>query len=105
MLAQALLDPLNQRFVLLSETCVPLYPAPLVWVQLQGETRSRLNACAYSSDPSDEDWRMAYRSAQRISCLTDRYIMPGPCPPLSGEGCMACKSRPGGIWQLNVGEL
>lgn len=61
LLAQALSDPLNSRFVLLSETCVPLYPAPLVWAQLQGETRSRLNACANASDPNDETWRMTYR--------------------------------------------
>ena len=63
LLAQALSDPLNSRFVLLSETCVPLYPAPLVWAQLQGETRSRLNACANASDPNDEAWRMTYRCA------------------------------------------
>lgn len=63
LLAQALSDPLNSRFVLLSETCVPLYPAPLVWAQLQGETRSRLNACANASDPNDETWRMTYRCA------------------------------------------
>ena len=42
---------------------MPLYPAPLVWAQLQGETRSRLNACANASNPDDESWRMAYRSA------------------------------------------
>ena len=63
LLAQALSDPLNLRFMLLSETCVPLYPAPLVWAQLQGETRSRLNACANASNPDDESWTMSYRSA------------------------------------------
>ena len=61
LMRQALSDPLNQRFVLLSETCVPLYPAPLVWAQLQGETRSRVNACSNSSNPDDENWRMTYR--------------------------------------------
>lgn len=61
LMRQALADPLNQRFVLLSETCVPLYPAPLVWAQLQGETRSRVNACANGSNPDDENWRMTYR--------------------------------------------
>ena len=66
LLAQALSDPLNSRFVLLSETCVPLYPAPLVWAQLQGETRSRLNACANVSDPNDDSWRMTYRCAANV---------------------------------------
>ena len=61
LLRSALEDPANARFVLLSETCVPLYPAPVVWAQLQGEPRSRLNACARAGDAADEDARMSYR--------------------------------------------
>lgn len=78
---QALSDPLNSRFMLLSETCVPLYPAPLVWAQLQGETRSRLNACANASDPDDETWRMAYRLAAPTPCCV-------PCLAAAGVGCL-----------------
>lgn len=73
LLAQALSDPLNSRFMLLSETCVPLYPAPLVWAQLQGETRSRLNACTNASNPDDESWRMTYRSAS--CCMTSNLML------------------------------
>ena len=58
LLGAALEDPANARFVLLSETCVPLYPAAVVWAQLLGEPRSRLNAC---TQPGDEDGRMTYR--------------------------------------------
>lgn len=44
-LKQAILDPLNQRFVLLSETCVPLYPPSTVYQQLMIGSKSRINAC------------------------------------------------------------
>ncbi|KAK9834873.1 hypothetical protein WJX81_005657 [Elliptochloris bilobata] len=40
-------NPSNAFFVLLSEACVPLYPATVVYLQLVSEPRSRLNAgCA-----------------------------------------------------------
>lgn len=46
LLAAALADPRNQRFVLLSETCAPLYPPHVLHSQLLSEARSRVNACA-----------------------------------------------------------
>ena len=46
LLAAALADPRNQRFVLLSETCAPLYPAAATYAQLMAEPKSRVNACA-----------------------------------------------------------
>ncbi len=45
LLVAALAQPHNSQFVLLSESEVPLYPAAVVWRQLQGETKSRINAC------------------------------------------------------------
>ena len=45
LLRAALQDPRNQRFVLLSESCAPLYPPHVIYLQLLGEARSRLNAC------------------------------------------------------------
>ena len=45
MLRVALLEPRNQRFVLLSESGVPLYPPAVVWQSLMGEPRSRVDAC------------------------------------------------------------
>jgi hypothetical protein len=42
----ALADPLNQRFVLVSETCLPLYPPTVIYQQLMHEDRSRIDACA-----------------------------------------------------------
>ena len=41
----ALEDTLNQRFVLLSESDVPLYPATVFWLQLMAEPDSRIRAC------------------------------------------------------------
>ncbi|KAK9842288.1 hypothetical protein WJX81_004782 [Elliptochloris bilobata] len=48
LLREALKDPLNKRFVLLSETCNPLLPAATVYTQLMAESKSRINACAMS---------------------------------------------------------
>ena len=45
LLRAALETPHNQQFLLLSEACVPLYPAQVVWQQLASEQRSRVNAC------------------------------------------------------------
>jgi Core-2/I-Branching enzyme len=45
LLRQALKDPANQRFQLLSESCIPLYPAQVVYQQLILETHSRIAAC------------------------------------------------------------
>ena len=45
LLGAALGSPHNRQFLLLSEACVPLYPAQVVWQQLVAEDRSRVNAC------------------------------------------------------------
>lgn len=41
----ALEDPLNQKFVLLSEAGIPLYPPDTFYMQLMSETKSRINSC------------------------------------------------------------
>ena len=41
----ALEEPLNQRFVLLSESDIPLYPPAVVWLQLTSEQKSRVHSC------------------------------------------------------------
>ena len=64
MLRVALEDPLNQRFLLVSEVCIPLYPPTVMYAQLMGEDKSRLNACA------KEGWHtQSERSAPCISAL------------------------------------
>ena len=45
LLRAALRDPLNQRFQLLCEHTLPLQSPLLVYQQLVGEPRSRVNAC------------------------------------------------------------
>ena len=42
----ALQDPANQKMVLLSESCLPLYPPTLTYAQLVSEPKSRINACS-----------------------------------------------------------
>ena len=46
LLRAALLDPNNQRFALLSESCLPLYSPAVVYSQLVYSEKSRINACA-----------------------------------------------------------
>lgn len=38
-------DALNQRFVLLSDTDIPIYPARVIYSQLMSEKLSRIAAC------------------------------------------------------------
>ena len=38
-------NPLNQRFILLSEACVPIYPPEVLYLQLLSEDKARVNAC------------------------------------------------------------
>ena len=45
LLRAALSDLLNQRFMYACEQTIPLYPATLVYQQLMGESKSRINAC------------------------------------------------------------
>ena len=63
LLIAALVNAANQRFVLLSESCVPLFPPATVWLQLMHEARSRLNACA-RNDTADINRRMVFRRAR-----------------------------------------
>lgn len=44
-LHEALKDPLNQKFVLLSETCIPLYPPETIYHVLMKEEKSRARVC------------------------------------------------------------
>ncbi|KAK9815960.1 hypothetical protein WJX74_007174 [Apatococcus lobatus] len=46
LLAAGLEDPLNQQLLMLSESCVPLYPPAVVYSQIMHEEKSRINACA-----------------------------------------------------------
>ena len=45
LLKAALAEPANQRFLIMDESTVPLYPAGDTYLQLMGETRSRMKAC------------------------------------------------------------
>ena len=51
LLHAALEDPRNQKFMLLSESGIPLYPAETLWVELMVEEKSRVNACELGVRP------------------------------------------------------
>ena len=61
LLRSALQEPLNQRFVFLSETCAPLIPAATMYAQLMSESKSRINACR------KPDWDINLDRSARLS--------------------------------------
>ena len=66
LLRAALADPLNQRFVLLSEADAPLYSAAATYAQLMSEPKSRINACAVPGQDRE------------LKRFTPRMETPGP---------------------------
>ena len=66
LLAVALADPLNQKFMLLSETDIPLYPPTVVYIQLISEPLSRVDACGFEVR---SDWAL----------MGQGYFMPMAC--------------------------
>ena len=50
LLAAALADPAVARALLLSDTSLPLLPAPALWAQSMAEARSRVDACRGPGD-------------------------------------------------------
>ena len=63
LLKEALTEPSNQRFVLLDESAVPLYPAAAIYLQLMGEAKSRVAACVVrpSLTPLPAGWLTSCR--------------------------------------------
>ena len=91
LLAAAVADSDNQRFVFLDETTLPLYPPPLVWAQLMGEAKTRMAACEVSSSfrTSPSSVESVFHSlltfclaAQgcllEVNCASQRDIRAGP---------------------------
>lgn len=50
LLQEALRDPRNQRFLLLSESDVPLWPPGLLYLQMMAEPRSSVRACSPATE-------------------------------------------------------
>ncbi len=70
LIRRALADPLNQRFIMVSESCAPLYPPGVVYQQLMYEKRSRINAC-----DSDPNWyRDNYRCGRALGLVLFRVL-------------------------------
>ncbi len=53
LLTAALQDPLNVKFLLVSDSSLPLYPPQMLWAQLMAESTSRLDACTTRPDKID----------------------------------------------------
>lgn len=67
LLTAALRQPRNQRFMLLSEACLPLYPPHVVWAEAFASQLSRVHACK-ADTPEDEDRRNLAKCAAAPDC-------------------------------------
>jgi len=56
MLRTAIANPLNQRFVLISESDIPLYDPLTFYTQLMSETKSRVHACSGGKTDMPHRW-------------------------------------------------
>ena len=73
MLSAALKDGANQRFILLSESCIPLYSSLVVYQQLMHEKRSRISACAVPGwDRSPERYQSALQYSLPVLCTAPK---------------------------------
>lgn len=73
---QALEDPLNKWFCLMSETCIPLHPFP-VWVEaFRNQEKSMVNACAMDRAEMETDtrWRPSLDKVQQLSCMRSNLM-------------------------------
>lgn len=88
----ALEEPLNQRFVLLSESDIPLYPPAVVWLQLTSEHKSRIHSCgdhfvSFLCPLPHCYANLAYRTAGTLSdiCIHANFLMSVEPPVLKYE--------------------
>ena len=81
LLAAALQDPMAQRFVTLSESCVPIYPAEASWLQLMAQPLSRINACLDQNSQGDLDRVMLYRYCDLLGTAACPAV--GKCSSIS----------------------
>ncbi|KAJ9533151.1 hypothetical protein QJQ45_018249 [Haematococcus lacustris] len=69
LLAAALADPLNIKFVLLSDSSIPLMPPGLLWAQLLSERRSRVDACRDVDMQPESQWWSVDREHAALAVL------------------------------------
>ena len=74
LIAAGLRDPSVEWFVLLSESCIPLYSAQVVWAQLISQQLSRINACADWDNPEEVQRIMAYRYMSCVDFRATRLV-------------------------------
>jgi hypothetical protein len=99
LLQEALQDPLNDRFVLLTDATVPLYDPLTFYQQVMFEERSRVKACASPADMAGRwkdamqasrgaFWHCTWRLNREKGCCWQADVSaagPGWCTP---KGCI-----------------
>lgn len=64
-------DRLNQRFVILCEACVPLYPPALIYMQLMHEAKSRVIVHPVLDTEYVAGWRPGFLLAITVLACAD----------------------------------
>lgn len=63
--------PPNHRFVLVSDSCVPLYDPLTVYQQLMHEDQSRIKVCSAGSADMPHRWSYAMQVTQERAAISD----------------------------------
>jgi hypothetical protein len=85
LLAAALTNPRAEKFVLMSESDVPLYSPMALYTQMMSETRSRVNACNNTGGDSaiEDQVMLEQEKKQDEKTVFSRRLK--PVPPLRGR--------------------
>jgi Core-2/I-Branching enzyme len=69
---EALKDPKNDWFTLMSETCIPVHPFPVWRTAFAKQTKSMFNACPMhpSEMETDTRWRPSLDKVRSFACVT-----------------------------------
>ena len=109
-------DRLNQKFMLISESGIPLYPGETMWVELMVEEKSRINACELGVSPFIPCPFPWWRRTAPCQCEEPLRLICGLCPGLKGsrafmiEGSGAlytsldwrCLAQCGSFWDMKA---
>ena len=74
LIQEALKDPLNERFVLLSSDTIPLYSPTTLWQQLANDDQSKINACSNDYKHTMVDTETSSNSTHRK--MNDKWLPP-----------------------------
>lgn len=83
-------EPRNRFFVLLSESCMPLYPPQTVYQQLVHSQQSRINACRKDYKDNRDVRRWTHKMTSGAACACCCRPLPAICVFVYVQRCVQC---------------